>query len=338
MNANMLALLPALVITAVILDLLPRRPRRGLYFGITTGEAFARSDEGLGIARRYRLMVWAGAMLALLLLPLTHGALPVFAQMAVGAFAWLHARRRAAPHAVQPPMVRTAVLEAEPSTPAGVLVPLVLALAMLAASAALLALNYDALPERIPTHYGISGKADAFHAKTPVLTAMPVVIGLLIWLLMAMNVFGIIHGTSRGGAPETRLAREAQRAYFARLLAWLELAIGGLFAYIAVSPIVSAQRLAGGGWIMTALAVMLLIGPVWAVLRWKEQAGGSGDDTPDACWVGGLFYWNSGDPALMVERRDGVGYTLNFAHPFAWALGRLVLALVALPLVIYSAR
>ncbi|MCC7235337.1 MAG: DUF1648 domain-containing protein [Bryobacterales bacterium] len=336
MNANSLALLPALVIMAVILDILPRRPRRGLYFGVTTGEAFARSEEGRAIARRYRFMVWAGTLLALVLLPLSAGAQPVAAQVAVGAAAWLHARRRAAPHAIQPPSVRTAVLAGEPSAPLGALLALLASFAVLAAAGTLLYLNYDALPERIPTHYGFSGKADAFRLKTPGRVALPVVIGVLTWMLLALNLYGIAYGTRRGGSPETRVARDAQRVYFGRLLAMLELVLSGLFAYLAVSPLVDTQRLAGSGWIMPALTVLLLVGPVWAVLRWHEQAGGAGDDTPDAYWMGGMFYWNASDPVLMVERRDGVGYTPNFAHPFAWAQGLIVLALITLPLMLYS--
>jgi uncharacterized membrane protein len=51
----------------------------------------------------------------------------------------------------------------------------------------------------------------------------------------------------------------------------------------------------------------------------------------DRCWRGGLFYFNPDDPALLVERRIGVGYGLNFGN--LWA--RLLLgALLAIPLVV----
>jgi uncharacterized membrane protein len=40
-----------------------------------------------------------------------------------------------------------------------------------------------------------------------------------------------------------------------------------------------------------------------------------GDRTPDACWKLGLFYVNRNDPALFVEKRFGIGWTLNFANP-----------------------
>ena len=33
-----------------------------------------------------------------------------------------------------------------------------------------------------------------------------------------------------------------------------------------------------------------------------------------------MIYFNREDPALFVERRDGIGYTPNFAHPPVWLL------------------
>jgi uncharacterized membrane protein len=37
----------------------------------------------------------------------------------------------------------------------------------------------------------------------------------------------------------------------------------------------------------------------------------------DRYWYGGFFYSNPDDPALFVEKRYGLGWTLNFGHPQA---------------------
>jgi hypothetical protein len=49
-------------------------------------------------------------------------------------------------------------------------------------------------------------------------------------------------------------------------------------------------------------------------------AGGRpiGDRTADARWIGGLIYFNPRDPALCVEKRMGIGWTLNFGNPWSW--------------------
>jgi uncharacterized membrane protein len=52
-----------------------------------------------------------------------------------------------------------------------------------------------------------------------------------------------------------------------------------------------------------------------------------GDATPDHAWkVGGLFYFNPHDPAIWVEKRVGLGYTLNIGNSRAWLLIGMMLA------------
>ncbi|HEV7139458.1 MAG TPA: DUF5808 domain-containing protein [Steroidobacteraceae bacterium] len=43
-----------------------------------------------------------------------------------------------------------------------------------------------------------------------------------------------------------------------------------------------------------------------------------------------LVYFNRADPAFLVEKRFGVGYSFNFAHPVAWTLLALVVAIAVL--------
>jgi uncharacterized membrane protein len=57
-----------------------------------------------------------------------------------------------------------------------------------------------------------------------------------------------------------------------------------------------------------------------------------GDATPDHAWkVGGLYYVNADDPAMWVENRFGVGYTLNFGNWRAWLLiiGMMLVPMIA---------
>ena len=34
----------------------------------------------------------------------------------------------------------------------------------------------------------------------------------------------------------------------------------------------------------------------------------------------GIFYFHPNDPALLVPKRFGIGYTLNFGNPWCWAV------------------
>ena len=47
-------------------------------------------------------------------------------------------------------------------------------------------------------------------------------------------------------------------------------------------------------------------------------------------WRLGIFYFNRQDRRLLVRKRHGFGWTLNFAHVAAWVIiGLIVLLLVS---------
>lgn len=86
------------------------------------------------------------------------------------------------------------------------------------------------------------------------------------------------------------------------------------------------------------LLIALVLVLLWHPQRSQRKANESADRQPtsavfrddDRYWYGGFFYSNPDDPALFVEKRYGLGWTLNFGHPQA----RLVLIVsLLLPLV-----
>jgi uncharacterized membrane protein len=46
----------------------------------------------------------------------------------------------------------------------------------------------------------------------------------------------------------------------------------------------------------------------------------TGDVTPDHAWKLGIIYFNPADPAFLVEKRFGLGWTLNFGHRWGWVV------------------
>jgi hypothetical protein len=60
---------------------------------------------------------------------------------------------------------------------------------------------------------------------------------------------------------------------------------------------------------------------------------GVGARPADEKW-NGLFYSNPDDPALLVPKRYGIGYTLNFGNRWSWFVLFLILLLVLAPVVL----
>jgi uncharacterized membrane protein len=44
------------------------------------------------------------------------------------------------------------------------------------------------------------------------------------------------------------------------------------------------------------------------------------DKQNDSLWKWGILYYNPNDPEIIVEKRSGLGWTVNFAHKTAYVL------------------
>lgn len=168
--------------------------------------------------------------------------------------------------------------------------------------------EYDTLPDPFPTHYGISGQADAFGSKTPVRVFVPPAIGLTAWLMTWVNVIGfgfdVAQGRRKQGVPG---------------LIWmtaLSVLLAILFTVLSVSPVYRDRGLAAGAWIIGSVTAAILVVGVGGALRlmslWRD------DETPKDGWHLGMVYYNPDDPRFMVRPRDGLGVTVNFAYRITW--------------------
>jgi uncharacterized membrane protein len=69
------------------------------------------------------------------------------------------------------------------------------------------------------------------------------------------------------------------------------------------------------------LGPLLFIIPMIIVMARKlSEPGDPVEPTPNECWKAGVIYYNPKDAALFVEKRSGLGYTLNFGNHWSWPL------------------
>lgn len=74
------------------------------------------------------------------------------------------------------------------------------------------------------------------------------------------------------------------------------------------------------GWLPPTLVVLVAAVVIAALDLGRRREKGPRED--DVHWFAGVFYFNRGDRRLMVPKRYGLGLgqTLNFANPVAWAI------------------
>ena len=83
-------------------------------------------------------------------------------------------------------------------------------------------------------------------------------------------------------------------------------------------------------WMALPILVLLIL---WTITRRREEAviGESPKPTVDRTnrqyWKGGVFYVNADDPALLVKKRSGLGWTFNFGHWASWIILFILLSI-----------
>lgn len=176
-------------------------------------------------------------------------------------------------------------------------------------------LRYDALPERYPTHFGLSGEPDAFGTKSWGTVLGPLVIGQLSAAVIFVLAVAIPGTAARLRAP----------------LAALGCAIGGGVSLMCLSEYLADDAVIAP-WGLWVFLVLTLAATTWVVIASTRLARQDLEEDPDReHWrLGGLVYANPDDPDVLVSKRMGMGTTINLGRPLGWA----VLALILLPVAV----
>lgn len=206
---------------------------------------------------------------------------------------------------------------------------------------------YGAMPDRLATHANIAGHIDGWSDKSwPTVLGMPLAVQLIMAAAMTATHAAIIH-SPRQLDPEHPSVSGYAYGRFARawsiyaLVVGLALSLG--FAGL-VPTYANWWSLGEWGMLMMVIALAMLIAAlVLAVtfgqsgsLIWQPddtaENGDTGDDAmsddDDAEWLLGAFYFSRENPAIVVPKRIGVGYTLNLARPATWLICAALMLLV----------
>lgn len=184
--------------------------------------------------------------------------------------------------------------------------------ALLAGVAAYLALRWSDLPERFPIHWDARGEVNGWSSRSVLGVFGTLLVGSLICLGMELLSYAISHVRA-----DVRVRQLTERILLAT-----RYFLAVVFGALALLPLV--QRPAPFLALMfpaTALFVFLVLRA--AVRSARKAAAGAG---PDPNWKWGLFYVNGADRSVLVPKRFGVGFTLNFASPISWLLLVLLIA------------
>lgn len=199
---------------------------------------------------------------------------------------------------------------------------------------------YPAMPDPVPVHFDAAGAVDDYMAKGWQVVAMPIAVQAFMALCLAASHWQILR-SRRPSSPEHPVASAIAYGMFARAQSAALLVTGLVItASIALMPLAFAGVVTSEqsivalvvviiGAIIPNLAVSLYYGQAGSRLLRRMTASNSLDFDDDERWKLGVFYVNREDPSVVVPRRFGVGWAMNWGNPKAWGLAALLVTVIA---------
>ncbi len=314
---------------SLVAHFVPRWSRPDLFFGVTVMPGFRDTPQARPALRGYHAVVWSTALaLAVMALAIpVRVALPLL-PLAFIAGSWFGialGHRRALEYAVKPVRTIEVDLSAPPERlpgggwPAGLPIAWLLGLGLWA----------WLYPDRVPPEFSDPNKVLAM-----------IVMRLWICLMLAIFAWAMLHWSRRIAAagPAADSERRFRRRMAVLVIATEYLqALPATLALLHPAPLIKLVSSLSVAFAILALALSLIhYGQGGSRLSGVAADAPVGDRLADENWKWGIFYVNRADPALMTEKRIGIGYTLNFANPWSWLLlaGLLVIPLLILAILL----
>ena len=189
------------------------------------------------------------------------------------------------------------------------------ALALLGLTAGYVAVRWKDIPECFATHFGTRFEPDSWSDKSVGSVFFPTIFGAVLVLFFVLIAAGILRWKPSHG-------------YTAMWLAVMNLTLAIMFASLQVVTVLHTDWVAPA----TVGSLVLVLGASLAMvvaLARKQNNTTSPSTSSDEHYKWGMFYYNPEDPAVLVDKRVGVGVDFNYAH---WQ-GKVFLAFVVLVLI-----
>lgn len=204
---------------------------------------------------------------------------------------------------------------------------------------------YDSIPNKVPTHTSFTGKVTYSDKSPGVLLMLPLTQLFMLGIFLIVNY--VIKQSKQDVSVTNPEVSKQQNIIFRQRWSFFIFIMGTLttllLSFLQLTFIYESLLTYVDPVIYTTIGV-ILVGTV--ILSINTGQGGSRikleenydekiinrDD--DKYWKLGQFYFNKNDPSLFIEKRFGIGWSINFARPVTWILLGGIILLSLLPLFI----
>lgn len=198
---------------------------------------------------------------------------------------------------------------------------------------------YKQIPEQIPMQYNFTGEVTNWAVKSyRTVLMMPIMQIYLTALFLFINMM-IARAKQQVSAENPERSLQQNMIFRRRWSAYIIITGIGLtllFTFIQLSFIfpVNQQLLTilplvfGIGVMIGTIVLAITTGQGGSRIRAGTSKNGKIIDRDnDRYWKLGVIYFNKNDPSLFLEKRFGVGWTINLARPLAWSMLLIIILL-----------
>ena len=180
--------------------------------------------------------------------------------------------------------------------------------------------KYSQIPSEFPNHWSITGEADSFLEKS--YSNLFINIGSHLVLIILIAIIGISSIKSRVkiNPNDVEKSRSENIRYlhktgytFLFVLLSLVLMTTNIIISIVKGPNLNPI-------IMMLSTLILIVSSIYLIFTYRKSPNSlpNSSYTPDddeCYWIWGSIYNNPNDPSFMVQKRFGIGWTINLGHP-----------------------
>ncbi len=204
--------------------------------------------------------------------------------------------------------------------------------------------NYEQMPQKIPMQYNFSGEVTNYAEKSlrtvlifPILQIYLTLLFLFVNTIIAKAKQQISAENPERSIKQNIIFRRRWSAFtiFSGTAVVSIFSFAGLSMVYPINPtlLTTVPFVVAIGILIGSIVLSLLTGQGGSRLKLSSGKNGemiNRDD--DRYWKLGQFYFNKQDPAIFIEKRFGIGWTNNWAHPLSWVFLIVILGLaIALP-------
>lgn len=201
-------------------------------------------------------------------------------------------------------------------------------------------LNYDLIPDSIPMQYDFQGNPNNFKDKSLITVFSPTFIQIMmIGLFIFIN--NIISKSKQQLNPSDPEGSALQNEIFRRKWSAFTIVSGILMVLIFTLMQISFFVIIDPNLIFSATMIITLMIVIFSLYlainlgqggsRIKTESSGNNteiDRDQDEYWKLGQFYFNPQDPTVFIEKRFGIGWTINFGSKKGWFYIGILFAII----------